>query len=122
MAAWVLYAGAALLVTVAVLHQSNYFFTQMAVQNSALKMEYQQQFQALWYGFSAQAVVMALLMLLAGWRPAKVDRSVLLLCTLLMFVNAGLAAMILADAFSTGVLLVTAVLMLLGALLKPAGA
>jgi hypothetical protein len=65
---------------------------------------------------------MALFLLLAGWRPAKVDRSVLLLCTLLMFVNAGLAAMILADAFSTGVLLVTAVLMLLGALLKPAGA
>lgn len=119
---WVLYAGAALLVAMAGLHQSNYFFTQMAVQNSALKPEYQHQFQALWYGFSVQAVVMALLLLLAGWRPAKVDRSVLLLCALLMLLNTGLAALILAEPFSTGFLLVTTVLMVLGAVLKPADA
>jgi hypothetical protein len=112
---WLLFGGAIVLFVVTLYHAAGYISASIAVNNSGLSPDLKQAFRALWLGMSLQALITALVVLIAAFRPWSVSRPVLLICALLP----GLSAALL---FSFRGNLVGASLLALGALLVIAGA
>lgn len=112
---WLLFGGALVLFVVTLYHATGYVTASIAVANSGLTPDLKQAFRALWLGMSLQALITALVVLIAALRPWSVSRPVLLICALLP----GLSAALL---FSYRGSLVGASLLALGALLVVAGA
>lgn len=111
--------AALLLLAVAVFHFTGYFTASLAAQNSGLSPWFQQAFRALWLGFSLQGVVLGLVVLLAALRPRWVSPPVAVICGLLPVVNGILLFHFLASALGTSVLILTALLLVTGAALRP---
>ena len=121
-AAYLLFAGAAVLLLLAAIHGAGYAAVGLAVRNSGLTPWFQGAFRALWLGYSLQLTVIALILAAAAWKPGSVSRAVTILCGLLPLPTGLLLASSTDSAFTTGAYLVVVVLTLAGALLVPQGA
>lgn len=114
-----LLGGAVILLLVAVLHTFGYVTTAIAVSNSGLSPELKSAVKALWLGFSLQAAVMGLVILIAAWKPSSVSSAVLLICALLPTLNAALLFKFVGSFYGAVMLAAGAVLVLVGTVLRP---
>lgn len=111
--------GAFGLLIVAVYHTAGYITTALAIANSSLQYEMQQSFKALWLGFSLQALITALVVLVGALRPHAISAAVLLICALLPSLNAAVLFHFVGSFFGAIVLAVSGLLVILGAAVRP---
>lgn len=111
--------GAITLGIVAVYYFTKYIVISIALENNGLKPELREPIEALWLAFACHGLLIALLYLLASFRPHTVSREVILILGTLQLVEAGLLFAFQGTLIAAVLLTIVAVFVLLGALLWP---
>ncbi len=114
-----LLGGAAVLFVVTLHHATGYVTASIAVVNSGLTPDLQRSFRALWLGFSLQALVTALVVLIAALWPRSISAPVLLICALLPALNSALLFSYRGSLAGGSLLGLGALLVIAGAALRP---
>lgn len=116
---WLLLGGAVVLFIVTLHHAAGYVTASIAVANSGLTPELKQSVRALWLGFSLQALVTALVVLIAAFRPLSISAPVLVICALLPALNAALLFSYRGNLTGAALLAAGGLLVIAGAALRP---
>ncbi len=111
--------GAITLGIVAAYYFANYFVISIALGNNGLKPELREPIEALWLAFACHGLLIALLYLLAAFRPHTVSREVILILGMLQLVEAGLLFAFNGTLVAAVLLTIAAAFVLFGAMLWP---
>lgn len=115
---WALLAGACLLFALAIYQTVGYLGASLALANSGLAPFYKSAFKALWLGMALQTALVAVLVLVGALQPTRLSGPALVITSLIPLAGAALLASFLASFVGTVVLVVAALLVLAGALLR----
>lgn len=115
---WALLAGAVLLLALAVYQAVGYVGAALALSNSGLLPFYKSAFKALWLGMALQTALVAVLVFIGALQPTRLSGPALVITSLIPLTGAALLAAFLSSFVGTVVLVVAAILVLTGALLR----
>jgi hypothetical protein len=111
--------GALALGSLAIFYFAKFIELSIALSNNGTQPELRQSIRALWLAFACQALLIGLLYALVSWKPHTVSREVIVILGMLQLVEAVLQFSFAGSGIVAGLLVVTALFVLLGSILWP---